>query len=264
MALKTNISLTPATDWKSILLDDTTGFGITGYGNNQEPVGFRSLNSSGDDIQLTKILCTAPDTTVYTVDLSAAAAYSAASDSYTLTNTFLGEAVDDPIADGIWKVEYVPFMSNNDPSFVIGSPPVTLDYSGTADSYFRNATWLYDYSSAPTPPFTGQFDRIVSINEVTDIITVQDDWLGSSYENYPGIGVIKYTPIAKAIKECLDEKIVKIATCQCVCSEGELQKLMNMYLLYDAMFVACQQNNPTKAQQIFDLLTTYCSEICGC
>ena len=37
-----------------------------------------------------------------------------------------------------------------------------------------------------------------------------------------------------------------------------------MYLLYDAMFDNCVANNVTKAQQIFDLLTTYCDKDCGC
>lgn len=264
MALKTKIKLTPNYDWKSIKLDDITGTGITGYGNNQDPVGFRRITSSGVDIVRTRIRVTAPgSTTPIVISRTASQAFSLLTDGYSIVNTALGLPVDSALTDGIWKIEYIPYFPQPITDCLIhlpGTSVYTMNFNFTPTLYgqhFKNATAIH----STVDPL--DLD-IVSIDFTTGIITflqnTQSPLLDPSTIQI-GLGTTLYVPIAKAIKECLDNKIADETLCACDKIDCEL---VNKYLLYDAMFVNCVNSNVTKAQQIFDLLTTYCADNCGC
>lgn len=261
MALKTNIKLTPNYDWKSIKLDDITGTGITGYGNNQDPVGFRRIASSGVDIVRTRIRVTAPgSTTPIVIIRTAPQAFSLLTDGYSIVNTALGLPVDSALTDGIWKIEYTPYFPQpitDCLAWVPGTSVYTASFNPVYAAHFKNATAIR------TLVDTLDFD-IVSINFTTSVVTFLQSTQAPTTDFSAlqiGLGTTLYVPIAKAIKECLDNKVADETLCACDKVDCEL---VNKYLLYDAMFVNCVNGNATKAQQIFDLLTTYCGDNCGC
>jgi hypothetical protein len=261
MTLATKIKLTPSYDWKSIKLDDITGTGITGYGSNQDPVGFRRITSSGIDIVKTRIRITAPGSTVpVIVDRTAAQAFSILTNGYSIINTALGFAADAPLTDGIWKIEYAPYFPEpitDCLAWVPGTSVYTASFNPGYAAHFKNATAIQTLVDPKNLD-------IASINFTTSVVTFVQNTQAPTTDFSAlqiGLGTTLYVPIAKAIKECLDNKVADETICSCDKVNCEL---VNKYLLYDAMFVNCVNSNVTKAQQIFDLLTTYCGDNCGC
>jgi hypothetical protein len=255
MALQVKTRLTPSYDWKSILVEDTTGTGITGYGSNQSPTGYRESATA----IIGRIIITSPSDEVKTINLNSSQIVNVINNGYTIDYSVLGLTIDDYLEDGLWKIEYnVGF--NNDFNFTditVNSNLVDFTYISGCIDYFRNNAYFYIGSA---------FQKIASLNFPL---------LKGAFSNYSSTSGIKtvahsiysttlYVPIAREIKECLDGKVADLSVCDCGCLELQTIKLVNMYLLYDAMFVNCAVNNVTKAQQIFDLLTTYCDKDCGC
>jgi hypothetical protein len=258
MALQVRTRLTPSYDWKSILVEDITGTGITGYGTNQDPVGFRRLS----DIVSIRLELTSPSLITKIIDITGGTLTTFKTTlQYTVTNLALGYLIDEPIEDGIWTVVYTPFFSNDSVINLSATTPNTsLTYLTSNKTSFLNATKLIKIAGTV-------YSNILSnlIGVTTSILSTNNTQIsmtGSEY--YVGLGITGYTPIAREIKECLDGKVADLSVCDCGCLELQTIKLVNMYLLYDAMFVNCAANNITKAQQIFDLLTTYCDKDCGC
>jgi hypothetical protein len=258
MTLATKIKLTPSYDWKSIKLDDITGNGITGYGSNQDPVGFRRANSSGVDIVKTRIRVTAPGAiSPVIVDRTASQAFSLLTDGYSIVNTALGFPADSALTDGIWKIEYTPYFPEPTTNLLtyVPSSLYKATLNPTYAAHFKNATGIFCDSGSI-------YLDIVSIDFTTGIVTFAQNVSTITFDVILfGLGTTLYVPTAKAIKECLDNKVADEVICACDKTDCEL---VNKYLLYDAMFVNCVNSNVTKAQQIFDLLTTYCTDNCGC
>jgi hypothetical protein len=261
MSFKAKTKLTPNYNWKSILLEDISGTGITGYGANQDPVGERQASAINKDIKQTNIYVTSPDAVETLFELNATAAFNMLSTPKTILNTDLGLLTDETITDGIWKVEYIPYFNYPNPTnLTYNLADNTLVFDVADKLYFKNNTRLLLVDE-----FAISFNvLIININFTTGVITFTGDDLteiGSIDRVWQGIGVTNYTVFAKKIKECLDNKVADITNCECEDVDCEL---VNKYLLYDAMFVNCKEGNATKAQQIFDLLTTYCGHNCGC
>ena len=261
MALQVRTRLTPGYDWKSILVEDITGTGITGYGNNQDPQLFRELS----DIVSIRLELTSPSLITTTIDITGIPLTTFKTTlQYTIVNTVLGYAIDDTIEDGIWTVVYTPFFSN-DPVINLSAttPNTSLTYSTSNKTSFINATKLIRIATNIYSNILSNIkDAITPTTSILSTDVTQTSMTGNQY--YVGIGTTGYTPIAREIKECLDGKVADLSVCDCGCLELQTIKLVNMYLLYDAMFDNCVANNVTKAQQIFDLLTTYCDKDCGC
>lgn len=257
MALITKTKLTPGYNWKYLTIEDITGTGITGYGANQDPINNRRASSAGTDISATNIYITAPDETETEINLDDEDAYTTTTTPYTVTNIDLGFLEDDYITDGIWKVEYVPYFSTGG---ILTYADEELTFNLSNKLFFINATRLklIDETAA-------EFNVIITnINFTTGVITYTGDDLsgiGGIDEVWIGIGTTTYTVFAKEIKECLDNKVADEYLCPCECEDCELVK---KYLLYDAMYLNCLTNNITKAQQIFDYLTNFCTTTCGC
>lgn len=258
MALKTKIKLTPAYDWKSLLIEDITGTGITGYGNQQDPAGFRQFNSitrimieltTPSGIPLTPILIEGSDLAAFKL-----------TSNYTITNLDLNYTIDETLEEGIWKVTYTPFFNNDGGTSLTVTSPVSssLTYSSSNKLSFINATKLVITVSGET------YYNVVSNIIGPSISTLKTDGTQSTSmtdKDYEiGLGTTTYTAFTKEIKECLDNKVADESLCECECTDCELVK---KYLLYDAIYLNCLQNNATKAQQIFDYLTKFCTS-CGC
>lgn len=256
MALKTKIKLTPNYDWKSIKLDDITGTGITGYGNNQDPATYREASADGVDIQGTIIWVTSPSNAMTSIVLTSTQAYDVVINGKSITNSALGFLTDETLTDGIWKIEYAPrFISSIYGLTRIGTTDV-FTFASNAYLNYVNATHIYHIANNAYYPITA-LDRTNSKLTVTGVPVSTTLTVGYHIVyNAP-----LYVPIAKAIKECLDNKVADETLC---CCDKVNCELVNKYLLYDAMFVNCVNSNATKAQQIFDLLTTYCGDNCGC
>ena len=253
MTLKTKINLTPSSNYQSIGLLDITGTGVTGYGSNQDPVGKRKATSSGNDIYWTRILITSPSQTVTTIDLAATAAFNLVTKGYTLLNTALGYNTNDELEDGIWKVEYIPFLKSS----ITGSKVLFNGANIGSSTYNQdlvNNTWeliIDEFAST-------YYCKIQSIDLSTHMITFTSNVFNNSTGTldlwYNGIGTTLYVPIAKGIKEHLDNKVADIPA---KIGTKDSSGLAAKYLLYDAMFINCEKGNGAKAQQIFDLLTIY-------
>jgi hypothetical protein len=258
MALKTKIKLTPAYDWKSLLIEDITGTGITGYGANQDLIGYRELNSitriiieltTPSGIPLTPIKIEGSDLATFKLTLN-----------YTITNLDLNYVIDETLEEGIWKIVYTPFFTNpNSVGLTITSPiSSSLTYDSLNKLAFTNATKLVYTISGEV--YYNILSNVLGPT-ISTLITdnVQSTSInGSDYEI--GLGTTTYTAFTKEIKECLDNKVADESLCECECTDCELVK---KYLLYDAIYLNCLQNNATKAQQIFDYLTKFCNH-CGC
>jgi len=261
MALQVRTRLTPSYDWKSILVEDITGTGITGYGNNQDPVNFRELS----DIVSIRLELTSPSLITTIIDITGGTLTTFKTTlQYTVTNLALGYLIDEPIEDGIWTVVYTPFFSNDSVINLSATTPNTsLTYLTSNKTSFINATKLIRIAGTVYSNILSNIKNTVTpTTSILSTDVTQTSMTGSQY--YVGIGTTGYTPIAREIKECLDAKVADLSVCDCGCLEFQTIKLVNMYLLYDAMFDNCVANNVTKAQQIFDLLTTYCDKDCGC
>jgi len=250
MALQVRTRLTPGYDWKSILVEDITGTGITGYGTLQNPINRRNTSNI---VTVTELI-TSPSEILYTFNQTLLPS------GYTFVNTVLGQTIDEPLEDGLWKVEYrVHFTNASTINVTNGSKNFTV--SSNANQDFNNVKYIYDVANAT-------YYSIATLNLATLSGTFTNTWGGSTnaaLSNYNVVfSSILYVPIAREIKECLDAKVADLSVCDCGCLELQTIKLVNMYLLYDAMFDNCVANNVTKAQQIFDLLTTYCDKDCGC
>lgn len=254
MALKTKIKLTPSYDWKSILLEDITGTGITGYGANQDPVGYRELS----DIVRIRLELTSPGLTTTTIDITGGTLTTFKTTlQYTIVNTDLGYAIDDTIEDGIWTVVYTPFFINDAPIELTATipPSSSLTYLTSNKLWFLNSTKLFKITGSV-------FSNILSntfgtVNSILSTTVAQTTMLGDRY--YIGLGTTTYTSITKDLKECLDNKIADESLCPCDCEDCSL---MQKYLLYEAIELNCKQNNYTKANQIFTYLTEKID--CGC
>lgn len=259
MALKTKIKLTPNYDWKSILLEDITGTGITGYGNNQDPSTYRDIL----DIFEVKISLTSPSniTTDIVLTNTGVEISNLMSIGHTISNTVLGYNVDEPIEEGIWKIKYVPFFYT-----ILGGQFVidenTFKVTDSLDTFpfnhTKNATELLFLTDA-VHTYSTILNRVVTSDSC--IITGETDLNGVNLtDGYIGIGTTLYTSITKELKECLDNKIADGSLMPCDCGDCSL---MQKYLLYEAIELNCKQGNYTKANQIF----TYLSELstnCGC
>jgi hypothetical protein len=248
MALQVRTRLTPGYDWKSILVEDITGTGITGYGTNQNPTTKRNT------ILAVKEIFTSPTEIEYNFNQTLLPS------GYTFVNTVLGQTIDEPLEDGLWKVEYRVHF-NNASTINVTNNSKNFTVSSNANQDFNNVKYIYDVANAT-------YYSIATLNLATLSGTFTNTWGGATnaaLSNYNVVfSSILYVPIAREIKECLDAKVADLSVCDCGCLELQTIKLVNMYLLYDAMFDNCVANNVTKAQQIFDLLTTYCDKDCGC
>lgn len=260
MALQVKEKLTPSYNWKSILLEDTTGTGITGYGSNQTPQTYRETTTSSTYCRVT---LTSPSEEVYgPVTLNHSAFLTLLSDGLTLDYLFdsgiLGLTEDDYLEDGLWKIDYdVVFENDYSTQISASSNKINFTFDSVSKPYFINNSYFVIGST---------FYKIatLNLNTLSGTVSTELPVTGANLIDYSAYTSSFYTPIAKSIKECLDNKVADLSICDCGCLEQQTVKLINMYLLYDAMFDNCVANNPTKAQQIFDLLTTYCEQDCGC
>jgi len=259
MALQVRTRLTPGYDWKSILVEDITGTGITGYGSNQDPSPYREASADGTDIQGTIIWVTSPSDNITPIVLTSTQAYNVVISGKVINNTTLGFLIDEPLEDGLWKIEYAPrFISSVYGLTRVGTTDV-FAFASNGYLNYVNATHIYHVANNAYYP-------IIALDKSNSKITITGVPTGTSLSS--GYHIVYnaplYVPIAREIKECLDAKVADLSVCDCGCLELQTIKLVNMYLLYDAMFDNCVANNVTKAQQIFDLLTTYCDKDCGC
>ena len=263
MALNTKIDLSISADWKTITITDTTGSGITGYGNNQDPVGYRQASGTNVNIFKTQIILISPSNSVYTFNLTDSQAYSATITGYQITNVALGYAVDEDIEEGIWKVSYTPYFPNDVATTInIGAALTSVVYTG-ADNNFTNAAKLM-LSASGTPVYFTISNILPAINTFT--ISAVAGITSGAYTNYRvGYEAIEFIPIVKTIKNCLDSKIAALPTSACPCKDKQVNTLMNNYLLYDAMFINASNNNDVKANYIYDILSNFCADSdCKC
>jgi hypothetical protein len=262
MALSTKINLSVSTDWKSIIITDSTGYGITGYGSNQDPVGLREASGSGTDIISTRIILTSPSDTIYTFDLNASQAYTATISPYTITNVALGLNVDEIIEEGIWKVSYTPYFANSQ-SINVTNNSTTVTYSASPQSFTNIAKLKTNVSG------TAVYYDVTAINPSTNNFTLATPYAATTtvgYTNYNvGYEATELIPISKTIKDCLDSRVAALPQSNCPCKDKQVNTLMNNYLLYDAMFINAMFNNEPKAIQLYDILSNYCSDSdCKC
>jgi len=278
MALKTKIKLGVGRDYKAFKIASMTGTGVTGYGANQDPVGYREASANTVDLYGYRMVFTSPSGQVITkigTQFDAFKMAEAFGEFYTVfLNTDLGYTADEQIEDGLWKVEQTEFFPNNVTTTIAWTGGDNFfAYENTNVLSFKNANCIL-LSKSGSGLTTGNFDstrlyNITSINTVIDPtfnkITVSRNITQSTTSNYStyvvGYTSTKYFPVAKSIKECLDNKVADLVECECDEVDAEL---VNKYLLYDAMFVNCEIDNINKAQQIFDLLSKYCDDNCGC
>lgn len=274
MALITKLKTIVSSDYKSVVSSDTTGYGITGYGNNQDPAGYREASSNGSDILGGRLIFTSPSTAEYTFNLTAYDCYQTilVDQNWPTINLGLGEAAtDDPIEDGVWKSEYVTFFANpSGTSIYLNSANGYATYTAPTDYLkFANAGYLYIATT-----FGGSFDA-TKLFAITTPVTMSSNKIYLSgldldgtktYAEYRvGYSAVKYFVSARAIRNCLDEKIAALPNSNCPCKEKQVNKLMNMCMLYDGMMINAENGNPTKAQYIFDILTNYCTDSdCKC
>lgn len=268
MALNNQIKSAVANSYKSLKIYDLTGYGITGYGANQDPVGYREAASSGSDILAGRLILTSPSNVSYTFAISPSIAFALASGSqeyYEVLNTDLGLAVDDFIEDGIWKSEYVVFFANDAAvtiSTVLNSK--TMTYNTANFLSFKNADYIY-LNTTIVPLATTYLHKITTpvVSSSANIVTDKAAYatLNNTTQYRIGYAAEKYFPVARAIKECLDVKVADLTDCDCGKVDPELA---NKYMLYDAMFINCEKDNVNKAKQIFTLLSKYCDDNCGC
>lgn len=263
MALKTKIKLTPAHDWKSILLEDITGNGITGYGANQDPASYRPFAaiSSGKGIYCFRIVLTSPSEieTVILLKESVDINLFLSTGKYTVTNTDLGYSIDETIEEGIWSVSFTPyFQLPNIDQFHIVSGLVYEDYYDVTPYYqTKNATSILlvysgEYYFHKIKTFLPPVGSKIRFETETE--------MDSSATTCIGIGTTLYTSITKELKECLDNKIADLSLTPCECDNCSL---INKVLLYEAIELNCKENNYTKANQIFTHLTNL-STNCDC
>lgn len=265
--LISNIDLSISSDWRTITITDKTGYGISGYGSNQSPAGKREASSSGTDIQTTQIVLTSPSLETYTFNLTASQAYNATLNGYSITNVDLGYAIDEDIEEGIWTVTYTTFFGSNTPTIGVtnGSTTVTYNIAGSeANDTFRGTAVLKTTASG-----TPVYYNISSINTSTGVITLATAYASTtnaSYSDYHvGYKATDYLPIVKTIKNCLDAKVAALPNSPCPCKDKQVNTLMSNYLLYDAMFINAANQNQTKANYIYDILSNYCSDSdCKC
>jgi hypothetical protein len=294
MALKTKIKLQVRHDYKQIDVASMTGTGITGYGANQDPVGYRPLANGTNTPATIGIkggiyIVTSPSGQITKLPINPFDAYNSALNYAefinSVNNVQLGYSVDDQLEDGLWKVEYVEFSRNNT------AGGVTIGWSADPkDTYFtyylsdflsfKNASYIYLENAFPTPATNLTYTKLYQASALPSVSNVDPDspttkrkidvtsdiiqtpYPSTNYSDYLiGYSSTKYIPVAKAIKECLDNKVADLVECECDEVDAEL---VNKYLLYDAMFINCELDNINKAQQIFDLLSKYCDDNCGC
>lgn len=277
MALVTKLKTIVASDYKSVISSDTTGYGITGYGNNQDPAPNRRAESSGYDILGGRLIITSPSDRSYSFDLSGSECYTnmLVNQNWPTVSTKLGEAaIDDTIEDGVWKSEYITFFANpvETSNIFLDSTNGYATYNAPTDYLkFANASYLY---IATTFQGSGNFDS-TKLFAITTPVTINSNKIylsglnlsGSKAYNVYRVGysAIKYFVSARAIRNCLDEKIAALPNSNCPCKEKQVNTLMNMCMLYDGMMVNAENGNPTKAQYIFDILTNYCTDSdCKC
>ena len=170
--LEVKINLSVSDDWKSIIITDSTGYGITGYGNNQEPIGLREASSSGTDIVTTRIILTSPSNSIFTFDLNSAQAYSATLSPYTISNVNLGYSVDEDIEEGIWKVTYTPYFANNTTINVTNNSKTVIFSSFPS---FNNVNVLKTNVSG-----TAVYYNVNEINRSTNSLTLVDNYLSTT------------------------------------------------------------------------------------
>lgn len=265
--LITKIDLSVSSDWRTITITDKTGYGISGYGANQDPAGKREASASGTDITSTQIVLTSPSGTSYTFNLTASQAYNATLNGYSITNVNLGYAIDEDIEEGIWTVTYTPFFGSNTPTIGVTSASTTVTYNiagSEANETFRGIGVLKT-SASGTPVYY----NVSSVNTSTGVILLDTSYAAStnaSYSDYEvGYKATEYIPIVKTIKDCLDAKVAALPTSNCPCKDKQVNTLMNNYLLYDGMFINAANQNITKAEYIYDILSNYCSDSdCKC
>lgn len=259
--LDVKINLSVSADWKSIIITDSTGYGITGYGNNQEPVGLREASGIGTDILATRIVLTSPSNSTFTFDLNSTQAYSATISPYTISNVNLGYSVDQDIEEGIWKISYTPYFANSTTINVTNNSKIVIFSS--LPSFNNVAILKTNISGTPV------YYEVDVINPSTNSLTLLNNYAGTTnatYSNYHvGYEAVEYVPIAKTIKNCLDSKVAALPQSNCPCKDKQTNTLMNNYLLYDAMFINASLLNKPKAVQLFDILSNYCSDSdCKC
>ena len=274
MALVTKLKTIIASDYKSVISSDTTGDGITGYGSNQDPAGYRRAASKSVDILGGRLIFTAPSLDEYAFNLTAFDCYQniLVEQSWPTLNIGLGETgTDDPIQDGVWKSEYITFFSNpSGVSITLNSSQGYATYTAPTDFLkFANSAYLYIATT-----FGGSFDETKLFKITTPVVVSSNkiylselDLSGTkTYTEYRvGYSAVKYFVSARAIRNCLDEKIAALPNSNCPCKEKQVNKLMNMCMLYDGMMINAENGNPTKAQYIFDILSNYCSDSdCKC
>lgn len=262
MALKTKIDLSISLDWKTITITDMST-GVEGYGSNQDPVGERKVSSSGQDVEALRIILTSPSEVDYIIDLNAAAAFAAISNGYNVTNTTLGYTADEIFEEGIWKVQWIPFFTNS-VTISVASGSSSVSYSPSNNFFFTNSSYLK--TSASTVPV---YYSISSINLNLKSLTLSSNYAATtnaSYSDYQvGYAAIEYIPIAKTIKDGLDEKVAALPNSNCPCKEKQVNNLMSYYLLYDAMFINASNSNSVKANYIYNILDTYVTDTdCKC
>lgn len=266
MALNTKIDLAISADWKTITITDTTGFGIAGYGSNQDPVGYRQAASSGNDIWRTRIVLTSPSLATYTFVLNNSQAYNAVINGYQISNVDLGYAIDEDIDEGIWTIAYTPYMTNDAATVFTLLSATSAVYSVPADIYaYKNADKLIVVDEFAVATYT----NVTANNPSTGILTLVPETafdLGASQDTiYSGYTATECLPIVKTIKDCLDSKVAALPNSNCPCKSKQVNTLMNNYILYDAMFINAANNNATKAVYIYDILSNYCSSSdCKC
>lgn len=256
MSLVVKIKPSVTTDYKSIVLTELTGTGVTGYGANQDPVGYRRAISMAVDIIRTNIFIGSPTGVSTSLLLDATQSLPLNGNTYTVTNINLGYPNNGILDDGLWKIEFVPFFTGI--TMTYNSTDNTINYTASVANnlHFVNATWLYITQADASTVYV----KIDSIDTVSGKIrfsnTTVNSILGGSIPQI-GLGTIVYVPVAKEIKEFLDGKVADMSVCECSKADCDL---VSKYLLYDSMFINCQAQNPTKAQQIFDLLTAYSTD----
>ena len=135
------------------------------------------------------------------------------------------------------------------------SSTTSVTYSAS-DTYFQNANKFKINSTYYT---------ISSINTALNTITVTTA-TGASYSTYYiGYQAIEYIPIVKTIKDCLDAKVAALPSSACPCKDKQVNTLMNMYMLYDAMFINAANVNLAKSVDIYNILSNFCADSdCKC
>lgn len=280
--LVTKLGITVAQDYQSVSCYDLTGFGITGYSNSQDPAGLRGSNEP----LFGKIIFTSPDGNDYDGvlfndgDVMRAFAINK-NIAVNVNSTALGElTVSNPIEDGLWKANYLVFFKNGNSGIPITMTTTVFNgasyyYNPGAVTqsdflYFNNVKYIYLGTTTPILPtklYTVDAPIVSNSARIYLKEPVQTVDLGQKTANQYRVGysAIKYFVVARQIKNCLDEKVAALPNSNCPCKEKQVNKLMSMYMLYDAMFINAENGNSTKAQYLFDILTNYCSDSdCKC